>query len=101
MCAIGPPARLTSLGHISQSPEFHLDQPFSSVNQCQIVVICVVPPETEKCAKQLAKTLKKNENTGIFTFQQGCKNYSSIEPWSDSIADDRARPTSLYVGTGP
>lgn len=65
---------------VKEGSEFHLNQPFSIVNECQIVIICVVPPETEKCAQQLAKTLKKNENTGIFTFQQGCKNYSSIEP---------------------
>ena len=58
-----------------------------AVKECQVVVVCVDPPETEACGKRLAKLLPDKGRIGVFSLQHGCKNFVELKSSLDSTGN--------------
>jgi len=65
---------------VEHCDDFKMEADIAIVKECQLVLVCVNPPDTEACGTKLASLLPKNKNIGIFSFQYGVKNFVALEP---------------------
>ncbi|CAM9463509.1 unnamed protein product [Discosporangium mesarthrocarpum] len=58
-------------------------KPWTALGECNMVVICVDPTDTNACAKEVARSIKKGEDLAYFSLQRGVRNFATMKTHLD------------------